>query len=381
MSSRALIILGTRPEAIKMAPVYWKLMNCEGVKVEICSTGQHGDMLHDAMKFFDLPADYALEVMTPGQSLSKLTSKLLLGIETVINSVNPNCVFVHGDTTTAMAAAVSAFYAQVPVAHVEAGLRTHQLDSPFPEEFNRRIGGVLATWHFAPTKTNRDNLIYEGIDKNKIFVTGNTVIDALKMTLKKIDKDAALSSTIKTKLKIDLGFDPEKKNCVLVTCHRRENFGAGLEGICLALQNISRRHSDLEIIFPVHFNPNVSSVVQKRLKNIENIHLIRPLPYEVFCFLMGVAKFILTDSGGIQEEAPSIGKPVLVMRDTTERVEAVKAGTVRLVGSNPKNIQAAVDELVNTGFCFETGMLSENPYGDGAAADRIVEILGRDLRS
>jgi UDP-N-acetylglucosamine 2-epimerase (non-hydrolysing) len=210
-------------------------------------------------------------------------------------------------------------------------------------------------------------------------VTGNTVIDALKMAVKKINEDAALSSSIKTKLRSDLGFDPEKTNCVLVTCHRRENFGAGLEGICSALQNIARTHSDFEIVFPVHFNPNVSSVVQKKLKNIENIHLIRPLPYEVFCYLMGVAKFILTDSGGIQEEAPSLGKPVLVMRDTTERVEAVKAGTVRLVGSNPQNILAAVDELVHNGCCFEVGATTENPYGDGAAADRIVEILAKDL--
>jgi len=379
MTSKALFILGTRPEAIKMAPVYWKLMNCKGFKVEICSTGQHGDMLHDAMNFFGLPTDYTLEVMTPGQSLSKLTSKLLLGIEGVIRSVNPSCVLVHGDTTTAMAGAISAFYSQVPVAHVEAGLRTHQIYSPFPEEFNRRVGGVLAAWHFAPTKMSRDNLIYEGVDKKKIFVTGNTVIDALKMALKRISEDDALSSSIRTRLKNDLGFDPEKKHCVLVTCHRRENFGAGLEGICSALQNIARRHSGLKIIFPVHFNPNVSSVVKNKLNNIENIHLIRPLPYEVFCFLMGMAKLILTDSGGIQEEAPSIGKPVLVMRDTTERVEAVKVGTVRLVGSNPQNIQAAVDELVHNGFCFDTPTLSKNPYGDGSAADRIVEILAKDL--
>ena len=377
MRIKALIILGTRPEAIKMAPVYWELVNCGEVEVEVCSTGQHNEMLQGAMEFFGLPTHHALEVMAAGQSLSQLTSKILLGIEVVIKRAQPNFVIVHGDTTTAMAAAISAFYAQVPIAHVEAGLRTHQLKSPFPEEFNRRVGGVLASWHFAPTKINRDNLISEGVDRNKIFVTGNTVIDALKMTLRKIDEDIALSSKINALLRDELGFDLEKKNCILVTCHRRENFGSGLEGICLALKNISQRHPDLEIVFPVHFNPNVSSVVQGKLKNIKNIHLIRPLQYEVFCFLMRAAKLILTDSGGIQEEAPSLGKPVLVMRDFTERVEAVNAGKVCLVGSSPHKIQAAVDKLVKRAFRFDMGVLSENPYGDGNAAKRIVEILAK----
>ena len=364
---RFLIVIGTRPEAIKMAPVVLNLRKMPGTSVMLCVTGQHQEMLTDALKAFDLCPDKDLKVMRSGQTLSDLASKVLQGVSETITDWSPHCVLVHGDTTTAMAASLASFHAKIPLAHVEAGLRTHDLRQPWPEEANRRICDLVANRHFAPTEKARDNLLAEGISLSSIEVTGNTVIDALLMTQARLLSDALLLS----KCNKIFEFLDRKINTVLVTGHRRENFGDGIQSICRALLRIASR-SDVQVVYPLHPNPNVDSPVRHALGGQKNIHLISPLDYVSFVALMMRSTLILTDSGGIQEEAPSLGKPVLVMRDVTERPEALEAGTIRLVGTNESQIVKSVSMLLDSQEEREAMAQAVNPFGDGLASQRIA---------
>lgn len=366
---RVLLVFGTRPEAIKMAPLYLELSRYpEAITVAVCLTAQHREMLDQVIHFFGIKPQYDLNLMKPGQNLYGLTAAIVEGMKPVLEDFNPEYVFVHGDTTTSMAAALAAFYSGAKVGHVEAGLRTFNKRSPFPEEMNRSITGRITDIHFAPTVQSRENLLQEGISEDHILVTGNTVIDALQHGLQLIEDRNPLSVQ---QLKARFSFD---KDMILVTGHRRENFGEGFLNICHALKDIAER-TDAEIIYPVHLNPNVQQPVFDILSGIPNIHLIEPQPYESFIWLMNKAKLIITDSGGVQEEAPSLGKPVLVMRDTTERPEAVEAGTVVLVGTNRELIvQEAMDLLFNTERYNRMAQL-HNPYGDGQATKRISKFL------
>ena len=375
MGKKVLMILGTRPEAIKMAPVFHALDKTNNFNIEICSTGQHKEMLDQVTKLFELPIHYKLNSMRDKQDLFALTTTLLSGLQETLLMSKPDCILVHGDTTSSMAAAMAGFYLQIPIGHVEAGLRTGRLDSPFPEEGNRRINSVIADWHFAPTEINRQNLLAEHVNENKIIVTGNTIVDALQMIVAQFTSNTSLALETKRKLSSQLGFDPSSKRIALVTCHRRENFGDGLDAICNALVRMAKTYPETKIVFPVHLNPNVRNIVYERLANIKNIHLLTPLSYEMFCYLLNEAYFVLTDSGGIQEEAPSLGKPVLVMRDTTERPEAVTAGTVQLVGANTSKIISAVDNLMNDREHYQRMARAHNPYGDGKASSRIASAL------
>ena len=375
MGKKILMVFGTRPEAIKMAPVYYALNETTDFDVEICSTGQHREMLDQVMQLFDLPTHYRLDVMTREQNLFSLTSTLISRLEETITDAKPDCILLHGDTTSSMVAAMAGFYSQIPIGHIEAGLRTRRLDSPFPEEFNRRVNSIVTDWHFAPTDINRQNLIDEQVKPAQIYVTGNTVVDALQMMVRKIDNETDLQTRIRKELQSQIGFDPVDWRYILVTCHRRENFGDGLEQICDALLHLAATYKDMNFVFPVHLNPNVNKIVSAKLGSIENIHLLKPVSYEVFCYLLNAALLILTDSGGVQEEAPSLGKPVLVMRDTTERPEAVTAGTVKLVGTETKTIIDAVDGLLKNPSLYEKMAHAHNPYGDGKSASRITSIL------
>ena len=364
---RFLIVIGTRPEAIKMAPVVLNLRKMPGTSVMLCVTGQHQEMLTDALKAFDLCPDKDLKVMRSGQTLSDLASKVLQGVSETITDWSPHCVLVHGDTTTAMAASLASFHAKIPLAHVEAGLRTHDLRQPWPEEANRRICDLVANRHFAPTEKARDNLLAEGISSSSIEVTGNTVIDALLMTQARLLSDALLLS----KCNKTLEFLDQKIKMVLVTGHRRENFGDGIQSICRALLRIASR-SDVQVVYPLHPNPNVDAPVRDALSGQKNIYLISPLDYVSFVALMMRPTLILTDSGGIQEEAPSLGKPVLVMRDVTERPEALEAGTIRLVGTNEAQIVKSVSTLLDSQEEREAMAQAVNPFGDGLASQRIA---------
>jgi UDP-N-acetylglucosamine 2-epimerase (non-hydrolysing) len=368
--NKILIVFGTRPEAIKMAPVVAVLKASPQWDVKVCVTAQHREMLDQVLGLFNIVPDFDFDLMKPGQDLTDITSNVLIGLRGVFRKWTPDMVFVHGDTTTAMAASLAAFYAKIPVAHVEAGLRTNDISSPWPEEMNRRMVGRIASLHFAPTEIARANLLAEGSLDKMIFVTGNTVIDALLNVVKRINTDA----TIKQQLHNRFSFVRENKRLILVTGHRRENFGQGFEGICKALCTIAER-DDVEILYPVHLNPNVQEPVHRILGNCENIHLIEPQDYLPFVYLMSRAFIILTDSGGIQEEAPSLGKPVLVMRDTTERPEAVSAGTVKLVGTDPECIVATVCQLLTQPETYDAMAFAHNPYGDGKASHRIAEAL------
>lgn len=365
-----LIVFGTRPEAIKMAPVIHALSQSKQWEVKICVTAQHRQMLDQVLALFGIVPDFDLNLMKPGQDLTDITSNVLLGMRDVFNQWKPDLVFVHGDTTTTMTASLAAFYAKIPVAHVEAGLRTNNIYSPWPEEMNRRMVGRVASLHFAPTETARANLLAEGCADKSIYVTGNTVIDALLNVIEKINTDVTLNQQLHERF----AFLREDKRLILVTGHRRENFGQGFEDICNALREIAER-GDVEIVYPVHLNPNVQEPVSRMLGDCPGIHLIEPLDYLPFVYLMNRAYILLTDSGGIQEEAPSLGKPVLVMRDTTERPEAVKAGTVRLVGTDVSRIVSATIELLDDIQKYQSMAQAYNPYGDGQAAQRIVEIL------
>ena len=366
---KILIVFGTRPEAIKMAPLVRQFQRQgDDFVTKVCVTAQHREMLDQVLDFFSLKPDFDLDLMQPGQDLFSLTSAVVTGMRTVLASYQPDYVFVHGDTTTTLSTSLAAFYAGIPVCHVEAGLRTYNKKAPFPEEMNRQLTGRIADLHFAPTETARENLIAERVPGESILVTGNTVIDALMESIQRVHR---IESDEITRLKkiIEPG-----KELVLVTGHRRENFGQGFLNICEALEQISR-HANVQVIYPVHLNPHVQEPVYRILGNNPHIHLIDPLPYEAFIWLMDKCRIVITDSGGIQEEAPSLGKPVLVMRETTERPEALKAGTVKLVGTDKNKIISEALELLTNPDAYNRMSRLHNPYGDGHATERIVEFL------
>ena len=369
---KILAVFGTRPEAIKMAPVIRALDN--NFDVKICVTAQHRQMLDQVLELFEITPDYDLDIMKPGQDLFDITSNVLSGVKKVLQIEVPDIVLVHGDTTTSMATAMAAFYLKIPVGHVEAGLRTYDINSPFPEEFNRQITSRIATLNFAPTKISRQNLLDEKVPDSQIYVTGNTVIDALFSMVEK----ARIIDFSDTLLKRMPFLSQEKSDIpriILVTGHRRENFGLGFKEICHALSIISNENPDIQIIYPVHLNPNVRKPVNRILSNLNNVHLIEPMEYLSFIKLMDLSYLILTDSGGIQEEAPSLGKPVLVMRDTTERPEAVESGTVKLVGTNKNEIVKMVNKLLTDSNFYMQMSLAHNPYGDGKAGSIICDII------
>jgi UDP-N-acetylglucosamine 2-epimerase (non-hydrolysing) len=371
---KILLVFGTRPEAIKMAPVVKALAACpEHFRVRVCLTGQHRQMLDQVMEFFEIPADYDLNLMKPNQGLAELSALILTGMKAILEKDRPDVVLVHGDTTTSAMAALSAYYAGIKVGHVEAGLRTGDKWAPFPEEMNRAITGRLADFHFAPTPGACQNLIRENVHPENILVTGNTVIDALLYSVEKV------RARIPEPCLGLMGGVDFSKPVILVTGHRRENFGQGVLNICRSLQEISRR-ADVEIIYPVHLNPNIQHPVHEMLAGFTNIHLIEPLDYASFVWLMDASYLVITDSGGVQEEAPSLGKPVLVMREKTERPEAVEAGTVVLVGTDPEKIVNETLDLLQNEERYHAMSHLHNPYGDGNASDRIVEFLKENLR-
>lgn len=370
---RVLSVFGTRPEAIKMAPVVHALEAMDGVESRVAVTAQHRTMLDQVLALFAITPDADLDIMKKNQDLTHITSAVLDGIGAVIDAEKPDRVLVHGDTTTSFAAALAAFYRKVPVAHVEAGLRTGDVYAPWPEEMNRRLADTLCDLFFAPTDSARDNLLAEGTDPARIDVTGNTVVDALFMTTQRLQDDAPLRKTMDEQFPF---LDPAKR-LILVTGHRRENFGDGFESICSALGQLAER-SDVQIVYPVHLNPNVREPVNRILAEKDRIHLIEPLDYLPFVHLMTRADLVITDSGGIQEEAPSLGKPVLVMRDKTERPEAVAAGTVKLVGTHTETIVASTNTLLDDASAYEAMSRAHNPYGDGHAAERIAARLAKE---
>ena len=367
---KILTVFGTRPEAIKMAPVVELLKREAAIQPRVCVTAQQREMLDQVLAAFKIDADYDLNIMKEGQSLTDITCSVLKGLERVFEAERPDIVLVHGDTTTSFTASLAAFYKKIPVGHVEAGLRTGNPYSPWPEEMNRRLTGAIAKYHFAPTDTARQNLMREGVDDESIHVTGNTVIDALQLIVEKIDQDAGL----RRELDAQFNFcDPDKK-IILVTGHRRENFGDPFLNVFRALRDLSER-SDVQIVYPVHLNPNVKAPAREILGGVSRVHLIEPLDYIPFVHLMKKSHIILTDSGGVQEEAPSLGKPVLVMRDTTERPEALAAGTVRLVGTDRALIVREVERLLDSKSDYQSMAQAHNPYGDGRASKRIVAKL------
>jgi UDP-N-acetylglucosamine 2-epimerase (non-hydrolysing) len=368
---RVMTVFGTRPEAIKMAPLVKALEAQPGIESIVCVTAQHRQMLDQVLELFDIEPDFDLDVMKPGQNLYSITSEILGRIGSVYEQAQPDVVLVHGDTTTTFAASLAALYQRVPVGHVEAGLRTGNLYSPWPEEANRKLTGALAEMHFAPTDASRDNLLSENVPGERIVVTGNTVIDALLAVRRKLDDDDRLRAELDARFR----FLRPGARMVLVTGHRRENFGGGFERICAAIRTLAQRFPDVDIVYPVHLNPNVREPVNRLLRGIGNVHLIEPLDYLPFVYLMTRSHVILTDSGGIQEEAPSLGKPVLVMRDTTERPEAVSAGTVRLVGTDDDSIVSGVARLLEDDGEYLRMSVAHNPYGDGRACGRIVHAL------
>ncbi|QDQ81927.1 non-hydrolyzing UDP-N-acetylglucosamine 2-epimerase [Paraburkholderia megapolitana] len=368
---KILVTFGTRPEAIKMAPVVRRLRAMEHVDCEVCVTAQHRQMLDQVLDLFAIAPDYDLDVMRPGQTLAGLSAHMLGKLGPVLEASRPDLVLVHGDTTTTFVTSLAAYYQRIPVGHVEAGLRTGNLYSPWPEEANRKLTAALAAHHFAPTETSRGNLLREGIAPGRIVVTGNTVIDALLTVQARLDRERDLAQ----RLRSAFAFLDETKKMILVTGHRRENFGQGFEDICAALRRIAASHPQVQIVYPVHLNPQVREPVNRLLGNVRNVVLIEPQEYLQFVFLMTRAWLILTDSGGIQEEAPSLGKPVLVMRDTTERPEAVAAGTVRLVGTDAQRIADTVARLLNDTAEYEVMSRAHNPYGDGQACERIAAAL------
>lgn len=375
MAQKILAVFGTRPEAIKLAPLLKYLQQDGAFDLKVCVTAQHRQMLDQVLALFEIQPDFDLDLMQSEQDLSALSTRILSSLRPVFAEYRPNLVLVHGDTTTAFASALSAFYHQIPVAHIEAGLRTHNIHSPFPEEANRRLIAGIAQWHFAPTATAKQNLLNEGIRADRIWVTGNTVIDALSATLQKLAQTPALVKAFTERYP----FLDSKKRLILVTVHRRENLGAGLVQICDALSNLAGRHSDLQIVYPVHPNPSVREVVYSRLGNLSNLFLLEPQDYLPFISLMARAELILTDSGGIQEEATALAKKILVLRETSERPEAVEFGTARVIGTDSRRIIENVERLLSErGGCSISGAV-QSPYGDGQASARIVEILKQTL--
>ena len=371
-----MLVFGTRPEAIKMAPLVHALRaEPDYFDVLVCVTAQHREMLDQVLRVFEITPDIDLNVMQPGQDLFDVTSSILTGMREVFTMHRPDAVLVHGDTTTTLATAMAGFYAGVSVGHVEAGLRTHDLYAPFPEEFNRQVASIVTHWHFAPTALSRANLLAERAPPSSITVTGNTVIDALLWVLVRIDSDTQRRERLDRDLNILLSFDWRSERFVLVTGHRRENFGDGFLQICSAIRDLATRYSEVHLVYPVHLNPNVRKPVNELLGSLNNVHLIEPLEYEPFVYLLKHAHLVLTDSGGIQEEAPSLGKPVLVMRDVTERPEAVEAGTVELVGANQARIVEGVSRLLDDDAHYAAMSRAHNPYCDGSACRHIVGVL------
>lgn len=380
---KVMLVFGTRPEAIKMAPLVKEFQKYpEKFKIIVCVTGQHREMLDQVLRIFDIVPDYDLNIMKLGQDLYDVTSRVLLGMRDVFKEVRPDVVLVHGDTTTSMAAALAAFYQQIPVGHVEAGLRTHNIYSPWPEEMNRQITGRIATYHFAPTSLGKLNLLAENVKSEQIAVTGNTVIDALYMVVDKIKSDKALDKDLENVL-LHSGYDinrlSEGKKMILITGHRRENFGEGFISMCKAIQFLMQKYPNVDFVYPMHLNPNVRKPIHEvfgeDLSCLGNMFFIEPLEYLSFVYLMEKSTIVLTDSGGIQEEAPGLGKPVLVMRDTTERPEALEAGTVKLVGTDFNKIVDEVSELLTNWEYYERMSKAVNPYGDGRACNRIINFL------
>lgn len=380
---RVMLVFGTRPEAIKMAPLVKGFQKFpEDFETIVCVTGQHREMLDQVLHIFDIKPDYDLNIMKQGQDLYDVTSRVLLGMRDVLRQAKPDVVLVHGDTTTSTAAALAAFYQQIPVGHVEAGLRTHNIYSPWPEEMNRQLTGRIATYHFSPTSLSRENLLKENISKNQIIITGNTVIDALYWVVDKIKSDKNLDSELESTLK-NAGYDVNRltggRKLVLITGHRRENFGDGFISMCTAIKDLTQKYTDVDFVYPMHLNPNVRKPIHQvfgeNLANLGNMFFIEPLEYLSFVYLMEKTTIVLTDSGGIQEEAPGLGKPVLVMRDTTERPEALDAGTVKLVGTDYDKIVNEVSLLLEDKEAYEKMSKAVNPYGDGMACGRIVEFI------
>ena len=376
-----LLVFGTRPEAIKMAPLVKEFQKYpETFKTIVCVTGQHREMLDQVLRIFDIQPDYDLNIMKQGQDLYDVTARVLTGMREVLKETQPDIVLVHGDTTTSTAAALAAFYQQIPVGHVEAGLRTHNIYSPWPEEMNRQITGRIATYHFAPTSLSKDNLLQEGVSEERIIVTGNTVIDALYMVVEKIKNDGILSCELEKVLKAsgyDIGRLSDGRKLVLITGHRRENFGDGFISMCKAIKSLSEKYPEVDFVYPMHLNPNVRKPIYEVFGESQraNLFFIEPLEYLSFVYLMEKSAIVLTDSGGIQEEAPGLGKPVLVMRDTTERPEALEAGTVKLVGTDYDKIVNEVSGLLDKQEYYEKMSKAVNPYGDGKACSRIVKAL------
>ena len=380
---KVMLVFGTRPEAIKMAPLVKEFQkDSANFQTIVCVTGQHREMLDQVLDIFDIKPDYDLNIMKQGQDLYDVTSRVLLGMRDVLKQVRPDIVLVHGDTTTSTAAALATFYQQIPVGHIEAGLRTHNIYSPWPEEMNRQITGRISAYHFAPTFLSEKNLLEEGISEENIVVTGNTVIDALYMVVDKIEKDGELKNNLQTELKTS-GYDITRLDdvgkLVLITGHRRENFGDGFISMCKAIRTLTKKYPKVDFVYPMHLNPNVRrpihEVFGEDLSNLDNMFFIEPLEYLSFVFLMRKSTIVLTDSGGIQEEAPGLGKPVLVMRDTTERPEALEAGTVKLVGTDYDKIVSEVSGLLDNQEYYDQMSQAVNPYGDGLACSRIVKKL------
>lgn len=391
---KVLLVFGTRPEAIKMAPLVKELQkHPEHFQTLVCVTAQHREMLDQVLHIFNITPDFDLNIMKQGQDLYDITARVLLGMKDVLIQTKPDIVFVHGDTTTSTAAALAAFYQQIPVAHVEAGLRTHDIYSPWPEEMNRQITGRIATYDFAPTALSRENLLHENVSEEKITVTGNTVIDALHIVVKRISSDKQLDSKLEQKL-LEAGYDVKrleeiahfpisnvhsKRKLVLITGHRRENFGEGFINICTAIRDLKNKYPEVDFVYPMHLNPNVRKPIHEvfgeDLEGLGNMFFIEPLEYLQFVYLMEKSHIVLTDSGGIQEEAPGLGKPVLVMRNTTERPEALEAGTVKLVGTDHDIIVNSVSELLDSQEAYQKMSNAMNPYGDGKACQRIIKAL------
>lgn len=380
---RIMLVFGTRPEAIKMAPLVKEFQkNTKDFQTIVCVTGQHREMLDQVLSIFEIKPDYDLNIMKQGQDLYDVTARVLTGMRDVLKEANPDIVLVHGDTTTSTAAALAAFYQQIPVGHVEAGLRTHNIYSPWPEEMNRQLTGRIATYHFAPTPLSKQNLLMENVAEDRITVTGNTVIDALYMVVDKIKQDKELDAMLERSLR-DAGYDVARlkdgKALVLITGHRRENFGDGFISMCRAIKALTEKYPEVDFVYPMHLNPNVRrpihEVFGEDLSGLKNMFFIEPLEYLSFVYLMEKSTLVLTDSGGIQEEAPGLGKPVLVMRDTTERPEALEAGTVKLVGTDYGRIVSEVSALLDDSAYYDRMSKAVNPYGDGLACKRIVDVL------
>ena len=373
MIKKILLIFGTRPEAIKMAPVFYALK--DDFEVKICVTGQHDQMLHQVLDIFEIKPDFDLKIMQPNQTLSSLTSRLIDRLDNLYKELVPDLVLVHGDTSTCFCACLGAFYNNISVGHIEAGLRTYDIHSPFPEEFNRQMASKISKFHFAPTTLNKKNLMKENISEKNIYVTGNTVIDALKFIANKINSDDNKRLELTRSLEEKLGYKFLESKSILITGHRRENFGVGFEGICKGIKMLADEFNNIDFIYPVHLNPNVLSPVNNLLGKTNNIHICPPLEYEQFVFLMKESFLILTDSGGIQEEAPALDIPVLVMREKTERVEALEAGTVLLVGTDPNKIYAKTKDLIDNKKKYLKISKATNPYGNGNASEKISSII------